>query len=80
MMTSGSTSGSFVSSGPPGAIAGGITACWRGHPPKVGRGRLDEVDAHGMLSWQGSGGFSIDASVHIDGEDRAAVEIPILTM
>ena len=26
-------------------------------------GLLDEADAHGMLSWQGSGGFSIDASV-----------------
>ncbi|MCH7879538.1 MAG: transposase, partial [candidate division Zixibacteria bacterium] len=35
---------------------------------------LDEVDAHGMLSWQGSGGFSIDASVHIEGDDRAGVE------
>ena len=35
---------------------------------------LDEVDAHGMLSWQGSGGFSIDASVRIEGEDRAGVE------
>jgi hypothetical protein len=37
-------------------------------------GLLDEVDAHGMLSWQGSGGFSIDASVRIEGEDRAGVE------
>ena len=27
-----------------------------------------------MLSWQGSGGFSIDASVRIEGEDRAGVE------
>ena len=35
---------------------------------------LDEADAHGMLSWQGSGGFSIDASVRIEGEDRAGVE------
>ena len=35
---------------------------------------LDEADAHGMLSWQGSGGFSIDASVRIQGEDRAGVE------
>ncbi len=25
-------------------------------------GLLDEADAHGMMSWQGSGGFSIDAS------------------
>ena len=37
-------------------------------------GFLDEADAHGMLSWQGSGGFSIDASVRIEGEDRAGVE------
>ena len=37
-------------------------------------GLLDEVDAHGMLSWQGSGGFSIGASVCIEGEDRAGVE------
>ena len=35
---------------------------------------LDEADAYGMLSWQGSGGFSIDASVRIEGEDRAGVE------
>ena len=35
---------------------------------------LDESDAHGMLSWQGGGGFSIDASVRIEGEDRAGVE------
>ena len=38
---------------------------------------LDEADAHGMLSWQGSGGFSIDASVRIEGEDRAGVERPL---
>ena len=37
-------------------------------------GLLDEADAHGMLSWRGSGGFSIDASVRIEGEDRAGVE------
>ena len=30
-------------------------------------GLLDEADAHGMLSWRGSGGFSIDASVRIEG-------------
>ena len=35
---------------------------------------LDEADSHGMLSWRGSGGFSIDASVRIEGEDRAGVE------
>jgi hypothetical protein len=28
-----------------------------------------------MLSWQGSGGFSIDASVRIEGEDRAGVDL-----
>ena len=27
-----------------------------------------------MLTWQGSGGFSIDASVRIEGDDRAGVE------
>ena len=37
-------------------------------------GLLDEADAHGMLSWRGSGGFSIDASVRIEGEDRAGVD------
>ena len=37
-------------------------------------GLLDEADAHGMLSWRGSGGFSIEASVHIEGDDRAGVE------
>ena len=40
----------------------------------VPHGLLDEADAHGMLSWRGSGGFSIDASVRIEGEDRAGVE------
>ncbi len=38
------------------------------------QGLLDEADASGMLTWQGSGGFSIDASVRIEGEDRASVE------
>ena len=38
------------------------------------QGLLDEVDANGMLTWQGSGGFSIDASVRIEGEDGAGVE------
>jgi len=37
-------------------------------------GLLDELDARDMLSWQGSGGFSIDASVRIEGEDRAGLE------
>jgi hypothetical protein len=29
------------------------------------QGLLDDVDAAGMLNWQGSGGFSVDASVRI---------------
>lgn len=38
------------------------------------RGLLEEDAAADMLTWQGSGGFSVDASVCVDGEDRAAVE------
>ncbi len=38
------------------------------------QGLLDEADANGMLSWRGSGGFSIDASVRIEGDDRPGVE------
>ena len=38
------------------------------------QGLLDELDAAGMLTWQGSGGFSVDASVRIEGEDRAGIE------
>jgi hypothetical protein len=38
------------------------------------RDLLDDADAHGMLRWRGSGGFSIDASVRISGEDREGVE------
>ena len=38
------------------------------------QGLLDEADANGMLTWQGSGGFSVDASVRIEGDDRAGVE------
>lgn len=37
-------------------------------------GLLDEADAHDMLTWQGSGGFSVDASVRIDREDRSGIE------
>lgn len=37
-------------------------------------GLLDEADAEGMLGWQGSGGFSIDASVRLLGDDREGVE------
>ena len=35
---------------------------------------LDEADLDGMLGWRGSGGFSIDASVRIQGDDREGVE------
>jgi hypothetical protein len=35
---------------------------------------LDEADANGMLTWRGSGGFSIDASVRIEGDDRGGIE------
>ena len=38
------------------------------------QGLLDEADANGMLNWQGSGGFSIDASVRIEGGDRPGIE------
>ncbi|MEQ1857980.1 MAG: transposase, partial [Longimicrobiales bacterium] len=38
------------------------------------RGLLDVADADDMLTWQGSGGFSVDASVRIEGEDRAGIE------
>ena len=38
------------------------------------QGLLDEFDAAGMLTGQGSGGFSVDASVRIEAEDRAGVE------
>jgi hypothetical protein len=37
-------------------------------------GLLDELGTRDMLSWQGSGGFGIDASVRIEGEDRAGLE------
>jgi hypothetical protein len=35
---------------------------------------IDEANAAGILTWQGSGGFSVDASVRIEGEDRAGIE------
>ena len=38
------------------------------------RGLLDEHTTADMLSWQGTGGFSIDASVRVEGHDRHAVE------
>jgi hypothetical protein len=37
-------------------------------------GLLDDLDAAGMLTWQGSGGFSVDASVRIEGHDRPGIE------
>ena len=35
---------------------------------------MDHDDAQDMLNWQGHGGFSLDASVHIDAWDRQALE------
>ena len=37
-------------------------------------GRLDPVTVDDMLSWEHGGGFSLDASVAIEGWDRAALE------
>jgi hypothetical protein len=38
------------------------------------RGLLDEHTVENMLTWQGSGGFSLDASVRIHGSDSAGRE------
>jgi hypothetical protein len=38
------------------------------------RGLLEEDQATDMLTWQASGGFSVDASVRVEGDDRAGVE------
>jgi len=38
------------------------------------RGLLDDATADDMLTWQATGGFSVDASVRIEGDDRAGVE------
>lgn len=38
------------------------------------RGLLDSPTAADMRRWQGTGGFSVDASVRIEGEDRAGLE------
>ena len=38
------------------------------------RGLLEEHTVRDMLTWQGTGGFSLDASVRIDGSDRAGRE------
>jgi hypothetical protein len=35
---------------------------------------LDESTTADMLTWQGTGGFSIDASVRIEGHDRHGLE------
>ncbi len=37
-------------------------------------GHLDHTDAHDMARWDHRGGFSLDASVCIDGADRTALE------
>ena len=37
-------------------------------------GLVDEHTTADMLTWQGTGGFSIDASVRIEGHDRQGVE------
>jgi hypothetical protein len=42
------------------------------------RGLLDEADAADMLTWRGTGGFSVDASVRIEGEDRTGLERLVL--
>jgi len=40
----------------------------------VKKNLLDSDDAADMLTWQGHGGFSIDASVHIPAHDRNGLE------
>ena len=40
----------------------------------MGRGLLERHVTDDMLTWQASGGFSIDASVHIPARDRAGLE------
>jgi hypothetical protein len=37
-------------------------------------GHLDPADARDMARWRHGGGFSLDASVRIDGHDRAGLE------
>ena len=37
-------------------------------------GLLDSTTAADMRTWRGTGGFSVDASVRIEGEDRAGLE------
>jgi hypothetical protein len=38
------------------------------------RGVLEPEDAEAMASWEHGGGFSLDASVRIDGTDRPGLE------
>jgi hypothetical protein len=38
------------------------------------RGLLDSTTAADMRTWRGTGGFSVDGSVRIEGEDRAGLE------
>lgn len=40
----------------------------------VRRGLLSESDADDMLTWRGTGGFSLDGSVRIAAHDRAGLE------
>ena len=40
----------------------------------VRQGCLDRDDAQQMLTWDHQGGFSVDASVHVDAHDRASLE------
>jgi len=41
----------------------------------VRRELLDAAPAADMCTWQRTGGFSVDASVRIEGEDRAGLEL-----
>jgi hypothetical protein len=40
----------------------------------VRRGLIDKADANEMAKWEHGGGFSVDASVCIEGNDRAGLE------
>jgi hypothetical protein len=40
----------------------------------VRAGHLDQTDARDMASWHHGGGFSLDASVRIEGADRVGLE------
>jgi len=47
--------------------------------PLVGsrRGLLEREDAQDMAASEHSGGFSVEASVRVDGEDRPGLERPL---